>query len=82
MVGEIGLDGSVRPTVNIARRIENAKKLPISTILIPSHAEYNGTSKSKSSNKVERAEKMEKLERIDNVRRLFNYMLDLKKGVE
>ncbi len=82
MVGEIGLDGSVRPTVNIARRIENAKKLPISTILIPSHAEYNGTSKSKPSNKVERTEKMEKLERIDNVRRLFNYMLDLKKGVE
>lgn len=74
MVGEIGLDGSVRPTVNIGKRIENARKLPINSILIPSKAEYKSASRT-------RTEKSEKLERISNVRQLFNFMVDLKKGV-
>lgn len=60
MIGEIGLDGSVRPTVNVAKRIENAKKLQIERIIIPANLEYNQNN-SKSALKIERVRSVKEL---------------------
>lgn len=35
MVGEIGLDGSVRSAVNVSKRVENAKKLQMDWVIVP-----------------------------------------------
>lgn len=71
MVGEIGLDGSIRPAVNLPKRIENAKKLPVELIITPSVA----SSKASKLND----EKI-KVVSIRNIRELFNLILELKKG--
>ncbi|WP_448385085.1 DNA repair protein RadA [Fervidobacterium sp.] len=60
MVGEVGLDGSIRPTVNVTKRIENAKKLQIERIIIPANVEYNSIN-SKSHLKVERVKDVKQL---------------------
>jgi len=71
MAGEIGLDGSIRPAVNIQKRVENAKKLPIDLIVIPKASIKNTNVKSTQNIKIET---------VDNIRQLFNLILDLKKG--
>ncbi|MEJ5256642.1 MAG: DNA repair protein RadA [Fervidobacterium sp.] len=40
MVGEIGLDGSVRAAVNVTKRIDNAKNLRLDKIIIPENVKY------------------------------------------
>lgn len=75
MIGEIGLDGSVRPAVNVAKRIENARKLQIERIIVPQGVEYNP-----KATKDDRGQGII-VERIKNVKELFNILVDTRKGV-
>jgi len=68
MVGEVGLDGSIRPTVNVTKRIENAKKLQIERIIVPANVDYNSIN-SKSDLKVEH---------VKDVRDLFELVMSEK----
>ncbi|MGB9614829.1 MAG: DNA repair protein RadA [Fervidobacterium sp.] len=70
MVGEIGLDGSVRPAVNIGKRIENAKKLAVDKIVIPDVSLDLNNLKSSDL----------KVQKVKHVRQLFELILELKKG--
>lgn len=77
MVGEIGLDGSVRPAVNMAKRLESAKKLPVDIvdmIVIPSKG--GNIVQTKSTSNMSLNSQMPKIEYVDNVRELFNLFLD------
>ncbi|MEN3042577.1 MAG: DNA repair protein RadA [Fervidobacterium sp.] len=68
MVGEIGLDGSIRPAVNISKRIENAKKLPVNLIVAPSF----------SSSKLH--DENVKIASVSHIKQLLNLIIELKKG--
>ncbi len=69
MIGEIGLDGSVKSVLNISKRIENTKLLPIKKIVIPEVSDY----KPKDS---------EKIVKIKNVKDLFKYIISQKNSQE
>lgn len=77
MIGEIGLDGSVRPSVNVKKRIENAKKIQIERIVIPDSAEYTVKSSKSLKTEVDGI----KVEKIKNIKQLFEILVDSRKGV-
>ncbi|ODN30921.1 DNA repair protein RadA [Fervidobacterium thailandense] len=72
MVGEVALDGSVRSALNLPKRVENAKSLKISTIVIPkaSNLEWKSVAQDSTS----------KLIKVGHVRELFELIVERKDG--
>lgn len=72
MIGEIGLDGSVRPALNLPKRVENARGLKISNIVVPkaSSPEWKSVAWDNTS----------KLIKIGHVRELFEIIIERKDG--